>query len=121
MATIKDKLYDAFGELVYVLAMSDGELQTAELEMLKDLLSEHKWAKQIQWSFNYEKSKSRDLEDVYKKVKYACLELGPQEEYKFMIEVLEKVAESSLGIVKEEQDIIDEFRVFTVGLNVKNI
>jgi len=110
MADLNDKLYDAFGELVYVLAMSDGELQSEELSTLESLLKEHKWASEIQWSFNYEKGKARDIEDVYNKVKFACFDVGPHPEYAQMLDVLEKVAASSLGIVEEEQAVIDRFK-----------
>jgi len=110
MADLNDKLYDAFGELVYVLAMSDGELQSEELETLDKLLKDHKWGSEIQWSFNYEKGKARNLEEVYNKVKFACFDVGPNPVYAEMLEVLEKVAESSLGVGEEEQSIIDRFK-----------
>jgi len=110
VADLNDKLYDAFGELVYVLAMSDGELQTEELDTLKKLLNKHEWASEIQWSFDYEKGKARDVADVYNKVKFACFDVGPHPEYAQMLNVLEKVAESSLGVISEEQAVIDRFK-----------
>ena len=30
-----EKLYDAFGELIYVIAMADGEIQKEELKAIK--------------------------------------------------------------------------------------
>ncbi|MBT8231568.1 MAG: TerB family tellurite resistance protein [Saprospiraceae bacterium] len=110
MASLDDKLYDAFGELVYALAISDGEVQEEEIQTLNALLEDHPWAKEIKWSFNYEKNKHRNINDVYNKVKFACFDLGPHPEYAKMLEVLEKVAESSLGVVEEEQQIIDKFK-----------
>lgn len=109
MADLRDKLYDAFGELLYVLAISDGEIQNEEIETLNALLSDHKWANEIAWSFNYEMGKTRDIDDVYNKVKFACFEIGPNPEYALMLDVLKKVAASSLGVVEEEQRVIDQF------------
>ncbi|MGB4958830.1 MAG: hypothetical protein WBO36_05090 [Saprospiraceae bacterium] len=110
MSTNHTKLYDAFGELLYVLVKADGEFQDAERDTLQQILSYHPWAKEILWSFNYEEKKNHDIEDLYKKVILACIDIGPNAEYQSMIEVLEAVAESSLGIVKEEQKIIDNFK-----------
>ncbi len=104
------KLYDAFGELLFVLAKSDGEVQKEEIETLKSLLKYHSWAKEIKWSFNYELNKDNSLEDTYLKVYHACVEIGPNPEYELMLDVLEKVAESSFGIVEEERMIIDRFK-----------
>lgn len=109
MAELTDKLYDAFGELIYVLAMSDGEVQEEELKMFKDIMKDHEWAKQIEWSFNYEKGKNRNLADLYDKVKFACFDVGPHPEYANMIDVLKKVAEASNGISMEEKNIILSF------------
>lgn len=110
MAISKTELYDAFGELLYVLAKADGEVQKEEKETLKNILNNHSWSKEILWSFDYESGKENDLEDLYKKVLNVCYEIGPNPEYQFMLEVLEAVAESSLGIQEEEQQIIDRFK-----------
>lgn len=110
MSTHNTKLYDAFGELLFVLVKSDGEFQEAERDALHKILSNHHWSKEILWSFNYELGKSRDLEDLYKKVIFACFDIGPNPEYQFMIEVLESVAESSLGSVETERKIIENFK-----------
>lgn len=104
------KLYDAFGELLFVLAKSDGRVQEEEVETLEELLQDHPWAKEIVWSFDYELNKKNALEDTYLKVFHACVEIGPNPEYALMLDVLEKVADSSFGIVEEEQIIIDRFQ-----------
>lgn len=104
------ELYDAFGELLYVLTKIDGEIQREEIQTLYQILENHPWSKEIIWSFNYEADHDSDIEDVYKKVIYACYEIGPNSEYTYMLEVLEVVAESSLGVDQQERDIIDRFK-----------
>lgn len=104
------RLYDAFGELLYVLAKADGEVQDEEVKTLQSLLKEHEWAREIEWSFNYEKKKESNIEDTYMKVFYACTDIGPNPEYALMLDVLEKVAESSYGVVEEERVIIERFK-----------
>ena len=110
MSANKTALYDAFGELLYVLAKADGEIQQEEKDELQKIIKAHPWSKEILWSFNYEVRKENNLEDLYHKVLYACFELGPDPEYQFMLEVLEAVAESSLGVVEEERALIERFK-----------
>lgn len=110
MSSDNTRLYDAFGELLFVLVKSDGEFQQTERETLHKILSNHHWSKEILWSFNYESKKDHDLEDLYKKVIFTCIDIGPNAEYQFMIEVLEAVAESSLGVVETERKIIENFK-----------
>ena len=63
----KERLYDAFGELIYALAMVDGLIQPSEIEALAKILKGHPWASQIKWSFNYEVKKGIDINDIYEK------------------------------------------------------
>jgi len=106
---MEDELYNAFGELIYILVCADGEIQQEELDTLDTILKDHHWAKDIQWSFNYERDKENNLDELYKKVIYKCFDIGPHPEYRYMIEVLEKIAESSLGKDEDEAKIIQDF------------
>lgn len=107
----KEKLYETFGELIYVLTMADGEVQQEEIDKLEEILKDYpSAAENIRWSFNYELKKQNSLEDLYKKVMDSFQEHGPDEEYQNFIEILAKVAEASAGIVKEEQKVIEGFR-----------
>ena len=104
------ELYDAFGELIYVLAMADGEIQPEEKATLEHILQTHPWSREIMWSFNYESVKRNDVEDTYRKVLQKCFEIGPDPEYKFMIEVLEAVAKSSIELDEKEKAVIERFK-----------
>lgn len=110
MSGNKVALYDAFGELLYLLAKADGEIQVEEVNELQKILKAHPWSKEIIWSFNYEAKKENKVEDLYQKVLEACFAIGPDPEYQFMLEVLEAVAESSLGVVEEERALIERFQ-----------
>ena len=106
----RERLYDAFGELIYAIAMADGEVQEAEIEALHKIINSHPWAREIKWSFDYEKSKNNTVEDAYKKAVLACKENGPDPEYKYLLEVMEQVAEAFDGIVPSEKKIIENFQ-----------
>lgn len=107
----KERLYDAMGELIYALALADGEVSQPELDRLDNILRMHPWATSIQWSFNYENKRVSDLEDAYQRALETCKEYGPSEEYIFLMEVLRQVAEASEGIVTKEAALIHRFEI----------
>lgn len=104
-----EKLYDAFGELIYVVAMSDGLIQEEEYEALEKVLSKHSWAKEVKWSFDYERKNKSSIDELYKKVIDICYAYGPRKEYHYLLEILTEVAKSSDGIDKQEEEIINNF------------
>jgi uncharacterized tellurite resistance protein B-like protein len=106
----RERLYDAFGELIYAIAIADGKVQKEEVEALEKLLSRHPWAMEIKWSFNYEQDKQHSVEEAYKQAIDVCKENGPDPEYKYLLDVMEKVAEAFGGIIPQEQEIIDNFK-----------
>jgi tellurite resistance protein len=104
-----EKLYETFGELLYVVAMADGLIQEAELSALENVLATHPWAADIKWSFNYERKKERGVEEVYARVLDYCTNAGPSPEYQNMIEVMEAIAKASDGIDADEKEVMDTF------------
>jgi len=106
----KERLYDAFGELIYALAMADGLIQPAEIQALDTILQGHAWASQIKWSFDYESNKNLNLKEVYKKALDTFTEYGQQLEYAYLIDILQKVAKASDGINEAEQEMIERFQ-----------
>jgi uncharacterized tellurite resistance protein B-like protein len=108
--TKKEKLYDAFGELIYAIAKADGEIQPEEIEALKSVLENHHGAKEINWSFNYEVSKNHSIDEAYSKAITICKEYGPSIEYIELINTMENVAQASNGIDINEQNLIDNLK-----------
>lgn len=106
----KERLYDAFGELIYALAMADGLIQPEEIQALDTILQGHPWASQIKWSFDYEVNKGLDIKQVYKKALDTFTQHGQDKEYAYLIDVLQKVAKASDGIDVAEQEMIELFQ-----------
>ena len=109
--TNEERLYDAFGELVYAVALADGYIQPEETEALERLLAHHEWAKAIKWSFDYEVKAGHSVEDLYKKAINTFEKVGPHPEYTFMLEVLEQVATASHGVDRKEKAMISQVSV----------
>jgi len=104
-----EKLIEAFGELIYVVAMADGSIQSAELKVIENKLATHKWGEDIKWSFDYEVKKNASIEDLYKKVITYCEMHGPDPEYQFLLDLVEEVAFVSNGIDQNEKEVMDGF------------
>jgi len=107
--TSVQKLYDAFGELIYVVAMADGKIQEEEIAVLEEKLANHPFGENIKWSFDYEVKKSNSINDLYRKVISYCEEHGPTEDYVFLLEVMEDVANAHEGKDAKEQEVLDNF------------
>lgn len=110
MPTSQTKLIDAFGEMIYAVAMADGAVQREEIDAIHRVLRKHPWAKEIEWSFNYENLKHHTAEEAYEKAIYFMQEYGPTEEYNNLLDVLQEVAKAYAGIVPGESDMITRFR-----------
>lgn len=106
----RERLYDAFGELLYAIAMADGEVQDEELQILEGILHKHSWAKEIKWSFDYENLKNTTLEEAYGKAIEACKVNGPDPEYKYLLDVMHLVADAFEGTIPQEEKIITNFQ-----------
>ena len=104
------RLNDAFGELIYAVAISDGMIQEAEVETLQKFLAEHPRGKDIQWSFDYERQKGNSLMDTYNKALESLKENGPHPDYAYLVGVLEAVAEANAGFQKREGQLISNFQ-----------
>ncbi len=105
----RDRLYQTFGELLYVLAMSDGVIEKEEVETLEEILRGHPKGEEIKWSFDYESANQNDIETLYKKIIEVFSDNGPDQEYDFMIYALTKIAEASKGMHPDEEKVITNF------------
>lgn len=123
----KEKLYEAFGELIYAVAKADGLVQAEELITLEKILRGHPWASTIHWSFDYENSKHTKVSEVYKRAMDTFLQHGPDAEYAYLVEILEEIAKAGSGTIDEkEQRIIDAFQLdfknrFIQDMSEKNL
>ena len=105
----KERLYDAFGELIYALAISDGNIQKEEIKALEDYLKNYEGAQKISWSFNYEMGKAANIDDAYKKALTTCLNNGPDAEYEVLFGLLDAVANSNF-MEEKQKKLIQQFK-----------
>jgi len=106
----RSRLYHAFGELIYTVSLADGMIQLEELDKLHEVLINHPWGQEIKWSFDYEALKNSDSQETYDRALQVLIDHGPDEEYVFLVDILEQIAEASNGIVPEEREVIDSIQ-----------
>lgn len=105
----KEKLFEAFGELIYAVAKIDGTVQPEEVEKLKSLFQYKTGGEEIIWSFNYETQKGNDVKYAYEKALGVMVEYGPYDGYPELIRILNEVAKASNGIEESERFLISRF------------
>ncbi|WP_378185927.1 TerB family tellurite resistance protein [Aquimarina sp. W85] len=105
----KDRLYQSFGELLYVAAMSDGVIDEQQMITLEEILLEHPKGKDIKWSFDYENANHSDINTLYRKVIEVFSDHGPDEEYEFMHYALTKLARASEHVNAQNKSIATNF------------
>ncbi len=111
MKPSKEKLYDALGELMYAVAKADGLVQEEEITRLQEILQNHPWAREVQWSFDYEKNRDTPLEEAFDKALETCKAYGPAEEYAHLFDILYEIAKASHGLDSQEAKVIVRFRL----------
>ena len=103
------QLYDAFGEIIYAVAIADGLIQEEEMDVVNEKLAHFSWGKDAKWSFNWEKKKKSELKDTYLKALETFKENGPHPDYYQLIELLEAIAKASGDFEKKEGQVISIF------------
>ncbi|MFK8008659.1 MAG: TerB family tellurite resistance protein [Saprospiraceae bacterium] len=103
------RLHDAFGEIIYAVAIADGLIQEEELKLIDEKLAHFSWGEDAKWSFNWERKKETQLKDAYLKALDTLKENGPTSSYYDLINILEEVAKASDGFEKKEGQVISIF------------
>ncbi|MDW7690908.1 hypothetical protein R9C00_20880 [Flammeovirgaceae bacterium SG7u.111] len=106
----KEKLYDAFGELLYATFKVEGAIRGEVLVKLEESLAHYNWGAAALWSFNYEQDHNRSIEDAFDKAYYTFEEFGPNEEYATLFSLLERLSNKKHYISKRGRVMIEKFK-----------
>ena len=100
---------DVFGKILYAVAMADGEVQQEELDELKKIVDEDKWARKIKLSFDEALHLHMDPRIVFYKNIRIFKTLQTEEYMPYFLNLMSRIAESFEGIVPEEKALINTF------------
>ncbi|MFD0963178.1 TerB family tellurite resistance protein [Pseudofulvibacter geojedonensis] len=103
------RLYQTFGELLYLVAMADGVVTKNEIDKLDEILKDHPASENIKWSFNYEMQSNNSIDNLYKKIIETYSDNGPDEAYDFFINALRQLAAADGNLDKKEEILINQF------------
>lgn len=110
MIQIEQEVLDTFGKIIYAIAKSDGEVQDEEVEVIRKVIDENKWAQELELSFAVEKELDMDHDTVFEEAMTVFETYDVKEHYQSFLELLEKIAEAHDGIVDEEEVLIERFK-----------
>lgn len=105
-----EKLFEAFGELLYAIASIDGKINAEEKKLIENELAKYEWGSEISWSFDYETSHDRSLEEAYERALDTFSEYGPFKEYDNFFKILSEVVDNSNKISNKERKVLEKFR-----------
>jgi hypothetical protein len=91
----KEKVFEAFGELLYAVARAEGKVRKDTAEQVAQLLDKYTWASDAIWSFKYEKDHKTTFEETYDQALDTFVEHGPMEEYKNFFELLDELSDDA--------------------------
>lgn len=105
-----EKLYDAFGELLYAVLKVEGKVRRDLLVRLEEILCQYKWGKTALWSFNYEEDHKSSIEDAYQKAFYAFKDYGPNEDYQSFFDMMDKINDQYLLLGQKGKRTFERFK-----------
>lgn len=91
----KEKVFEAFGELLYAVARAEGKVRKDTAEQVESLLEKYTWASDAIWSFKYEKDRKNTFEETYEHAIDTFVAHGPMAEYETFFELLDELSEES--------------------------
>jgi hypothetical protein len=106
----KERLYEAFGELLYALMKTGEMLQPEGLETIRSTLGLYTWGDQTLWSFFYEFKRATSPEMLYVKALTTCQDFGQAEEYKSFFETAEKLIATQIPNSLPAQRMLSSFQ-----------
>lgn len=105
----REKLFEAFGELIYAVAKIDGDVQPEEVEKMRSLFQYKKGGEEVIWSFDYENKHNSTVKDAYERALEEMIRHGAYDGYSELIYILNEVAKASSGIDEGEKQLISRF------------
>ncbi|MBT28076.1 MAG: hypothetical protein CMO01_00335 [Thalassobius sp.] len=95
----KEQVYEAFGELLYAVARSEGKVKQKTIEHLETLLQKYSWGEAATWSLKYEKEHKKTFDETYDRAIDIFVEYGPFEEYENFFNLIEEINEEEPSFI----------------------
>ena len=104
----KEKVYDAFAELIYTVVMADGVIKEQEKTAIANIVRDHPIGKDIQRYFD-SNLKDISVAQAFLNTLDVCKTFGQDSEYSFLIHIVEEIAKVSEGLDGDDDGLLAEF------------
>ena len=109
--TKKERLFDAFGELLYAVLHSDQNIEDRNtyLDIVDQINRKYRITKYIDWNTNYERRNAHSLENAYMRALMACRDNGPDPDYIDLFDLLKYTTSLNKNITEKNSNFIAGF------------
>lgn len=104
----KDRLYDAFAKLIYAVVMADGVIKEQEKAVIASIVKDHPVSKDIQRYFD-SNLKGLSIAQSFLHAIEICKEYGKDQEFPFLIQVVDEISHVSEGLDRNSTGLLSEF------------
>jgi hypothetical protein len=104
----KEKVYDAFAELIYTVVMADGLVKEPEKSAIENIVKDHPIAQNIQRYFDSNMTNNSVAQSFLHALE-VCRENGQDSEYPFLIRIVEEISKVSEGLNGDDDGLLTEF------------
>lgn len=104
----KNKVYEAFAELIYSVVMADGEIKEPEKTTITTIAGSHPIAQNIQ-RYLASNSKDTSIAQSFLHTIDVCKEHGNDPEYPFLLNMIVEISKVSEGIENDDEGLFGEF------------
>ena len=101
----KESLYEAFAELSYAVAISDGVVEQEEIDAVVNASKDHPIQKMILTQF-HSKNLDASIAQSYKNILDIHRDFRLVDEYPFLINIIEELAKKSIKDVSELEESV---------------
>ncbi len=104
----KEKVYDAFAELIYAVVIADGRITQKEEEVISKIIKGHSIKLDIKKYFD-SKARNISIAQSFMNTFEVCKQHGEDLEYPFLLKILKDIASVSEGLNNDEGNLLAEF------------
>jgi len=104
-----EKLYNAFGELLYAVIKAEGKARENIIKKLERTVQEYEWGQTAMWSLRYEMGHNATTDEAYQKAFDAFTDFGPFPGYESFFRMVDDIIKKNI-LGERGKKVIGRFR-----------
>ncbi|MGB1205882.1 MAG: hypothetical protein ACPG5B_09560 [Chitinophagales bacterium] len=109
--TKKERLFDAFGELLYAIIHTNQNIKDKNtyLDITDKIARKYRITRHIDWTVNYERRNAHSIDNAYMRALMACRDNGPDPDYIDLFDLLQYTTNLNKNLTEKDIDLISGF------------